>query len=255
MRRMKLIGIGAGNPDHITLQAINSLAQVDVVFVIDKGDSSTELMRARREICDRFMQERPHRIVEIRDAERDRESVTYREAVTSWHAKRAEIYERVIREELAEHECGAFLIWGDPALYDSTLRIINLVVAMNTVAFDWEVIPGISSIQALAAAHRISWNDIGAPVHITTGRRLNEDPPATDATVLVMLDGQFAFNSYVDDNIDIYWGAYLGTPDEILLSGRLGDQRKNIEQVRTEARTRKGWIMDAYLLRKRGPPQ
>ena len=30
-------------------------------------------------------------------------------------------------EEIGEGECGAFLVWGDPTLYDSTLRIIEKI--------------------------------------------------------------------------------------------------------------------------------
>jgi precorrin-6A synthase len=253
MRRLKLIGIGAGNPDHITLQAIHALDQVDVVFALDKGDVATDLLDARREVCRRFIKSRPYRTVEIPDAERGRAPLAYRDTVTDWHAKRAELIERAIREDMSEQECGAFLVWGDPALYDSTMRIIQLVAAMNSVAFDWEVIPGINSIQALAAAHKISWNEIGAPVHITTGRRLSEERIFTDANVLVLLDGQCSFKACVDADVDIYWGAYLGTEDEILLSGRLGEVSARIEQTRTEARDQKGWIMDTYLLRKRSP--
>ncbi len=229
-------------------------ARSTVVFLTDKGEDTVELLRARQDVCERYLRSRPHRLVEIKDPERDRSPAAYGSAVTAWHERRAALYERAIREDLAEHECGAFLVWGDPALYDSTLRVIERVAAMNTVAFDWEIIPGITSIQALAARHRISWNGIGAPVHITTGRRLSEERIADGVTVLVMLDGQCAFKALVDDDIDIYWGAYLGTPDEILLSGKLGDVRERIEQTRAQARNRKGWIMDAYLLRKRGLP-
>jgi len=107
-------------------------------------------------------------------------------------------------------------------------------------------------IQALAARHRISLNGIGEPVHITTGRRLTVEQPADGASVLVLLDGQCAFKTLAGDDIDIYWGAYLGTPDEILLSGRLSELSGRIEQLRTRARNQKGWIMDTYLLRRRG---
>jgi precorrin-6A synthase len=69
-----------------------------------------------------------------------------------------------------------------------------------------------------------------------------------------MLDGHCAFKSLADDEIDIYWGAYLGTPDEILLSGRLSKLSEQIQEVRAQARKRKGWIMDTYLLRRRGAP-
>jgi precorrin-6A synthase len=251
MRKLKLIGIGAGNPDYITMQAVNALKQVDVVFVTDKGNDTADLLRARKEVCERYMQSKPYRTIEIQDPERDRTTAAYRSAVAAWHEKRAAVYEQIIREQLADGECGAFLVWGDPSLYDSTLRIIDQVAARQTVDFECEIIPGITSIQALAARHRISLNQIGEPVHITTGRRLIDEPTG-NTNVVVLLDGECAFKNLANDDIDIYWGAYLGTPDEILLSGRLSELGEQIEQVRAQARKRKGWIMDTYLLRKRG---
>jgi precorrin-6A synthase len=224
-----------------------------VVFLTDKGAETADLMRARTEVCRRHMQSRPYRIVDIPDPERDRTGDAYRPAVAAWHEKRADLYERVIREQLREDECGAFLVWGDPSLYDSTLRIIDQVTARGTVDFECEIIPGITSIQALAARHRISLNQIGEPVHVTTGRRLADEELTAETNVVVLLDGQCAFKSLAHENIDIYWGAYLGTADEILLSGKLGELSDQIERVRTQARQKKGWIMDTYLLRKRGP--
>ena len=64
-----------------------------------------------------------------------------------------------------------------------------------------------------------------------------------------MLDGEQSFRR-VDPELDIYWGAYLGTADEILISGRLADVRDEIEARREQARQRHGWIMDCYLLRR-----
>lgn len=250
MRRLKLIGIGAGNPDYITVQAINALEQVDVVFITDKGELTADLSQARKDLCQRYMRIKPYRMIEIADPKRD-PSAGYRQAVATWHEQRAALYEQCIRAQLAENECGAFLVWGDPALYDSTLRIIEHVAARKSVAFEWEIIPGITSAQALAARHRIAWNEIGEPVHITTGRRLPDEPLRAGTNVLVMLDGHCAFTALDPDDVDIFWGAYLGTPDEILLSGKLGELRDRIEQVRTQARNDKGWIMDTYLLRKR----
>ena len=137
---------------------------------------------------------------------------------------------------------GAFLVWGDPGLYDSTLRII----ARLRDRFVVEVIPGITAIQALTAAHGIALNRIGEPVHITTGRRLG----TVDEDTVVMLDGRTAFMT-ADPDLDIFWGAYLGTPDEITIAGRLADMREEIVATRRAARERHGWIMDTYLLRKR----
>jgi precorrin-6A synthase len=255
MRRLKLIGIGAGNPDHLTIQAVKALQQVDVVLLTDKGQDTADLVQARRNICESHLRAKPYRTIEILDPQRDRAAGDYRAAVADWHDKRAAVYERVLSEQLSANECGAFLVWGDPSLYDSTLRIIDQVATRGRVQFECEVIPGISSVQVLAARHRISLNEIGEPIHITTGRRLSEESLPPGASVVVMLDGDCTFKTLTDDDIDIYWGAYLGTPDEILIAGRLPDVGPQIEQARAQARRDKGWIMDTYLLRRRRPPR
>lgn len=246
MRKLSIIGIGAGNPDYITMQAIKALRDVDVIFLIDKGSEKDELAALRKDICERYI-EKPYRIVEAKDPARDRAPADYDAAVAAWHQKRTSIYERMIREELSDGQHGAFLVWGDPSLYDSTLRIVDQVAAMKTVAFDLDVIPGITSVQALAARHKIALNRIGGPIHITTGRQLAKG--MTGDNVVVMLDGDCAFKS-VSGDVDIYWGAYVGTADEILVSGKLRERGPEVEKTRREARARHGWIMDTYLLRK-----
>ncbi|MEA3174076.1 MAG: precorrin-6A synthase [Gammaproteobacteria bacterium] len=250
MRRLKLIGIGAGNPDYITIQAIKALEQVDVVFITDKGSNTADLVDARKDICERYMRGKPYRSVEIPDPERDRAPVCYETAVTRWHEERALLYEKVLHAQLQDGECGAFLIWGDPSLYDSALRVIKRVIERGTLTLDLEVIPGITSIQALTARHKIPLNEIGETVQVTTGRRLTEKLPAGGTTTVVLLDGHCAFKSLTSEDTDIYWGAYLGTPDEILLAGPLKELSEQIEQTRASARAKKGWIMDTYILRK-----
>jgi precorrin-6A synthase len=251
MRRLFVIGIGAGNPDYITVQAINALKQTDVVFAIDKGEEKQELLGLRTTLCDRYTS--ACRIVQIPEVERDTEGPCYEAAVSEWHERRAMACEDAIGKELGENECGAFLVWGDPSLYDSTLRILERIAARGMVAFDYEIIPGITSIQALAARHRIPLNRIGEPIYITTGRRLAAGMPNRMDNVVVMLDGECAFKVIADDGIDLYWGAYLGTDDEILVSGDLKARTGEIERLRREARAKKGWIMDTYLLRRRTP--
>jgi precorrin-6A synthase len=253
MRKVFVIGIGAGNPDYITIQAINALNQVDVFFIIDKGQEKDDLVRLRRDICERHIKDKSYRMVEAIDPPRDRTPSSYEPAVRAWHEQRAGIYERMIADELGDDDCGAFVVWGDPSLYDSTLRIIDQIIARGAVTFDYEVIPGISAIQALAARHRIALNRIGRPVHITTGRRIAEGLPDDVDDAVVMLDGDCAFKAIDDPSIDIYWGAYLGTEDEILVSGPLRECDEAIERMRAEAKARKGWIMDTYLLRRRAP--
>jgi precorrin-6A synthase len=251
MRKLFVIGVGAGNPDYITVQAINALRQVQLIFAVDKGEEKEDLLQLRKILCERYMEPGRYRIVQIAELSRDSAAPCYEVAVREWHEQRAIAYERAITQELGESECGAFLIWGDPALYDSTLRILERILSRGVVEFDYEVIPGITSIQALAARHRIPLNRIGEPVHITTGRRLAAGLPAGMDNVVVMLDGQCAFRYVADEGIDIYWGAYVGTDDEILVSGNLKARKDEIENIRSEARANKGWIMDTYLLRRR----
>jgi precorrin-6A synthase len=251
MRKVFVIGIGAGNPDYVTVQAINALNEVDVFFVMDKGEEKDDLVRLRREICERYIKDRSYRTIETADPPRDRKASSYEPAVRAWHEQRADLYERLIGNELGEDECGAFLIWGDPSLYDSTLRIIDQIIARGTVAFEYEVIPGISAIQALAARHRIALNRIGKSIHITTGRKIAEGLPNNIDDVIVMLDADCSFKHLGDSGMDIYWGAYVGTEDEILVAGNLRELMDDIERMRAEAKARKGWIMDTYLLRKR----
>jgi precorrin-6A synthase len=250
MRRLFIIGIGTGDPRHLTVEAIEALNEVDVVFALDKGEEKAGLMHLREAICARYIRDRPYRIVTAPDPERDRRPASYAAAVGAWHAERAAIYERLIATELGGHGCGAFLVWGDPSLYDSTLRILDRVRARGAVAFEHRVIPGISSVQALAARHRIALNRIGEPVHITTGRRLAEEWAGGHGSVVVMLDGCNAYRTVNDPDVDIYWGAYLGTPDELTVAGKLTDVADEIERLREAARARHGWIMDIYLLRK-----
>ena len=251
MRKIFVIGVGAGNPDYITVQAINALNEVDVFFIMDKGREKEDLVHLRKEICERYAKNKSYRTVETTDPSRDRTDSSYEPAVRAWHDERARIYERLISEELGEDECGAFLVWGDPSLYDSTLRIIDQIVARGAVAFEYEVIPGISAIQALAARHRIALNRIGRSVHITTGRKIAEGLPNNIDDVVVVLDADCSFKAIDNSNMEIYWGAYIGTEDEILLAGNLRERTQDIERMRAEAKARKGWIMDTYLLRKR----
>jgi precorrin-6A synthase len=247
MRRIHVIGIGAGDPGYVTAQAVDALNDVDVFFASDKGALKDDLVSLRREICERFIRDPGYRFVELPDPKRSKEAPdgpAYRRVVADWHAARAELWAQALRDELADDGVGAFLAWGDPSLYDSTLRILDMVG--DRVEFTYDVIPGITAIQALTARHRIPLNDVGAPVLVTTGRRLREE--GLSGTAVVMLDGDCAFLD-CPPATRIWWGAYLGTPYEILVAGTVADVGDRIAAVRAEARERHGWIMDVYLLR------
>ncbi|KAA0082868.1 precorrin-6A synthase (deacetylating) [Mycolicibacterium sp. P9-64] len=255
-RRIHVIGIGAGDPDYVTAQAIAALNDTQVFFAMDKGsrtrggmgpEPTDDLVALRREVCERFIGEPDYRFVELPDPPRTRvasNDPAYLQTVADWHGARADVWAQALTDELPDGGVGAFLAWGDPSLYDSTLRILDLVA--QRMDLDFDVIPGITAIQALTARHRIPLNDVGEPVLITTGRKLRAE--GLSGAAVVMLDGDCAFLGCPPET-KIWWGAYLGTPDEVLVAGTVGEVGEHIAAVRAEARERRGWIMDTYLLR------
>lgn len=243
MRTIHVIGIGVGDPDAVTIEAIRALNGTEVFFAVDKGEATSDLVALRREICRRFIEKPNYRFVEISDPVRDAGG-DYARSVADWHAARARLWAEAIETELAPGGVGAFLAWGDPSLYDSTLRILDAVA--HHVELRYDVIPGITAVQALTARHRIPLNDVGEPVLITTARQLRSH--GLNGSAVVLLDGDCAFLG-CPPQTRIWWGAYLGSPDELLVAGTVGEVGQRIVQLRAEARSRHGWIMDTYLLR------
>jgi precorrin-6A synthase len=247
MRVLHLIGIGAGDRDQVTVQAVKVMNTVDVFLVIDKGNPKQGLVDVRTDILREHVT-REHRVVEIEDPPRDRTPTDYGNAVDDWHARRAARISDAIAAE--PDDCvGAILVWGDPSLYDSTIRVVERILALGRVHFEFDVIAGVTSVSALAAEHRIVLNRVGEAVQVTTGRNLREVglPDGVDAAV-VMLDSDCSFTALPD--WDIWWGANLGTSDARSVSGRVGDVAEEIEQVRAEVKSRAGWVMDTYLVRR-----
>ncbi|BBX63274.1 precorrin-6A synthase (deacetylating) [Mycobacterium saskatchewanense] len=242
-RHIHVIGIGAGDPDYLTVQAIDALNGTEVFFAMDKGEAKSDLVALRRQICARFIREPGYRFVELPDPQRAADA-DYRGAVSDWHAARARVWAEAIGTELGPDGVGAFLAWGDPSLYDSTLRVLDAVGA--EVDFTYDVIPGITAVQALTARHRVPLNEVGEPVLITTGRQLRRQ--GLSGSAVVMLDADCSFQACPADT-SIWWGAYLGTADELLVAGTVGEVGAEIAALRAEARARHGWIMDTYLLR------
>ncbi|WP_042417933.1 precorrin-6A synthase (deacetylating) [Streptacidiphilus anmyonensis] len=250
MRHINVIGIGAGDPDHLTLQAVKAFARTEVFLLLDKNEQRQELVELRLRMIEEHA--RPgHRVVQIPDAERDRTTPAYREAVDDWRRRRSELVESLITEHVGPDGTGALLVWGDPCLYDSITAVLDEILAQGRTEFSYDVVPGVSSVSVLAARHRTTLNRVGRPVRITTGRRLAAEgfPPGAEDAV-VMLDGRGAFAGIDPEGVHIHYGAYLGTPDEILVSGPLADKAEEIARLRQEARDAKGWIMDTYLLRR-----
>lgn len=249
MIELTLIGIGTGNPDHLTVQATQAMNAADLILIPFKGADKSDLAGLRRAICAQHITNPATRIVEFDLPKRDAARPSYHAGVDDWHDAITDAWEAQIRSALGESGRVALLVWGDPSLYDSTLRIAERL--RQRMAVQTRVIPGITAIQALCAAHAIPLNDIGAPVLITTGRKLRENgwPEAAD-TLVVMLDGECSFTTLAPQGVQIWWGAYVGMAEQILRAGPLSDVAAEICTTRAQARAEHGWIMDIYLLRR-----
>lgn len=251
MITLHLIGIGTGNPAHVTRQAERAINACDLILIPLKGDDKADLAGLRQAICESCVTNPRTRIESFDLPVRDPANPDYLARVNDWHDAIADVWEAAIRRHLDQGggpDVG-LLVWGDPSLYDSTLRIADRVA--RNLPLRKRVVPGITAIQALCAAHAIALNDLGAPVIITTGRRLREQGwPAEAGTVVVMLDAGGAFQALNPDGLFIWWGAYVGMEEEILLSGPLSEIAPQILAQRAAARADHGWIMDIYLLRR-----
>ncbi len=248
MIELLLVGIGTGNPDYLTLQAVKALNSADLVMIPRKGESKADLADLRRAICAAVLTNPGTRIVDFDLPVRDAARPDYREGVDNWHDAIASVWSDTIQAETGRSGRVALLVWGDPSLYDSTLRIAERVG--RTMPLTIEVIPGITSLQVLTAAHAIPINDIGASFAVTTGRRLRDEgwPQGVD-TLAVLLDGECSFRSIDPTGVMIWWGAYVGMAEQVLVAGPLAEVCDRIVETRADARARHGWIMDIYLLR------
>lgn len=244
MISLSLVGIGTGNPDHLTGEAIRALNAADLILLPRKGDDKSDLAEVRRGIVAAVVTA-PVRVVEY-DVPKRADRGDYLAAVNDWHDAIARIWQKAIAAHLPGQGRVALMVWGDPSLYDSTLRIAARLPGVVT-----EVIPGITSLSVLTAAHAIALNSLAAPVIITTGRRLRDEgwPPGAD-TLAVMLDQGGAFTTIDPRGVTIWWGAYLGMPQQALIHGALAEVAGEITATRARLRAEHGWIMDIYLMRR-----
>jgi precorrin-6A synthase len=244
MIQLSLVGIGSGHPDHLTRAAIRALNDADLILLPAKGEEKAQLLDVRRALLDTVLT-RPVPQAAF-DMPIRRADIPYLDAVNDWHDQIAARWLAAIRTHLPQGGRVALLVWGDPSLYDSTLRI-----AARAGGVAVQVIPGLTSLQMLTAAHAVPLNTLGGAVTITTGRMLRDHGwPAGAESVAVMLDAGGAHEVLDPRDLHIWWGAYLGLPQEALVAGPLAQVADQIKTQRAALRAQHGWIMDIYLLRR-----
>ncbi len=240
-----LIGIGTGNPAHLTAQAAAALNGADLILIPRKGPDKSDLAEVRHLILSQVLT----RAVPVAEFDMPARDVSggYKGGVSDWHDTIAACWRAAIDAHCGPKARVALMVWGDPMLYDSTLRIAARLPGATV-----SVVPGITSVQALCAAHTIALNEVAEPVLITTGRQLRDHgwPLPSPDTMVVMLDGECSFQGLAGQNLHIFWAAYVGMAEQILISGPLQDVSAQIVATRAAARANHGWIMDIYLLRR-----
>ena len=109
---LDLVGIGTGNVEHITLQAIRALNSADVILLPRKGPDKADLAELRRSICAKVLTNPETRIVEFDLPIRDYDTPSYRAGVEDWHDAIAHIWRQTLLETLPAGGRAALMVWG-----------------------------------------------------------------------------------------------------------------------------------------------
>ena len=147
MIELTLIGIGTGNPDHVTMQAVKAMNAAELILIPLKGADKADLAGLRQEICRSCITNPSTRIASFDLPERDPAIPDYLARVNDWHDEIAALWLASIRANLPWGGGKvAFLVWGDPSLYDSTLRIAERLALQMPLRLT--VIPGMVAFVA-----------------------------------------------------------------------------------------------------------
>ncbi len=244
-RKVLIVGIGAGNPDFVTVQAVNVRGHVTLFFIPHgagrgPGRRMNDPARLRAEIIELYVRNRPFR------------TTSYKEPLNKGGGAEpvGELRHAGLSfEELDASECGAFLVRSGFSLIETVGRVVQRLRSSGDFELDYEVIPGNSGIQVLTTAHKVALCNVGRSILTATGRSLAGGFPNNADSIVFMQPAAPAADTVSGHN-DVHWTLYAGMPDDMLVSGRLREIVGGLEQVRNAALDGKGWIVEAMLRQK-----
>ena len=128
-------------------------------------------------------------------------------------------------------------MWGDPAFYDSTIRVVDALVERYAAAGVAVEPRRHRRDQRTAAARRATPHPAQPARRASTSRPGAASSTSTtrpSATSSSCCDGHLACAELADafPDLELYWGAYLGTPDELLVHGTLADVIDEVRRLR-----------------------
>ena len=251
--RIHVIGLGLGHPDHLTHAAVAALNSVDVFLLAEDGEGGGDRRAAQRALCAELVSEsHAHRFVEVADQRGEPDSET---SSADYDRSKAALGARVEASVAALGQAGpreetlGVLEWGDPALASATLALAAGLAAHFHA--DVEVAPGLGAPQLLAAAHRVALGSNESDVRLMSAQNVVDSYDPTMGDAVVVGDDRMRCLELADlfPDLTLYWGAHLGTSDEVLVAGRFADVVDEVRAARSRAAEARDWVVDAYLLR------
>ena len=169
------IGIGPGDPEHITLKAVRMMKEVDVIAA--PGTDVKETLAYRIAV---------QAVPEIEQKEMlpiDMPMTMDKELLLKAHKSGAETIEKV----LAEGKSVGFITLGDTTVY-STFSYLEKIVKNH--GFETVYISGITSFCAAAASLGIPLTEWQEPLHVIPAVHQLDDKLALDGGYVLMKSGR-----------------------------------------------------------------
>lgn len=225
------IGVGPGDPELLTVKAINIMKEVDIIIApkTEKKDGSVALSIARP-----YLKKDIKIVYQVFPM-----VVKFEESTEAWEANKNEI--------LALLKAGkkiAFLTLGDPMFYSTYIYVYRL---LEHEGFPIETIPGIPAFCAIGSKlgyPLVEGNDILSVIPATADpEKIKKVMAVTDNVVLMKVYKNFSSivdtlveNEMIDNAVML---SRCGLPDEVRINDLVGEKNKKVNYLSTILARRK----------------
>jgi precorrin-2/cobalt-factor-2 C20-methyltransferase len=225
------IGVGPGDPELLTVKAINIMKEVDIIIApkTEKKDGSVALSIARP-----YLKKDIEIVYQVFPM-----VVKFEESTEAWETNKNEI--------LALLKAGkkiAFLTLGDPMFYSTYIYVYRL---LEHEGFPIETIPGIPAFCAIGSKlgyPLVEGNDILSIIPATADpEKIKQVMAVTDNVVLMKVYKNFSSivdtlveNEMIDNAVML---SRCGLPDEVRINDLVAEKDKKVNYLSTILARRK----------------